>query len=158
MNPSKPPPLLNSKQKLRIRFERILVSGGCPLSSEHYVTCCSVGLVPKQLLSWPLYILLSCLIFFFQFSPVAQSCLTLCYPMTAACQASLSITNSQILLRLLSIESVMPSISSSIILFSSCLQFFPGTESFPMSQFFALGGQSIGVSASTSVLPMNTQD
>ena len=51
-----------------------------------------------------------------------------------------------------------PTISSSVIPFSSCLQSFPVSESFQMSQFFALGGQSIGVSASTSVLPMNTQD
>ena len=49
-------------------------------------------------------------------------------------------------------------ISSSVIPFSSCLQFFPASGSFQMSQFFASGGQSIGVSASTSVLPMNTQD
>ena len=46
-------------------------------------------------------------------------------------------------------------ISSSIILFSSCLQSFPASGSFPISQFFALGGQSIGFSASASVLPMN---
>jgi len=51
-----------------------------------------------------------------------------------------------------------PTISSSVIPFSSCLQFFPASGSFPMSQFFASGGQSIGVSASTSVLPKNTQD
>ena len=46
-------------------------------------------------------------------------------------------------------------ISSSVIPFSSCLQSFPASGSFPMSQFFASGGQSIGVSASASVLPMN---
>ena len=51
-----------------------------------------------------------------------------------------------------------PTISSSVIPFSSCLQSFPALGSFQMSQFFASGGQSIGVSASTSVLPMNTQD
>ena len=51
-----------------------------------------------------------------------------------------------------------PTISSSIIPFSSRLQSFPASESFPMSQLFTSGGQSIGVSASTSVLPMNTQD
>ena len=49
-----------------------------------------------------------------------------------------------------------PTISSSVIPFS-CLQSFPASGSFPMSQLFASGGQSIGVSASTSVLPMNTQ-
>ena len=51
-----------------------------------------------------------------------------------------------------------PTISSSIISFSSYLQSFPASASFPMSQFFTSGGQSIGVSASASVLPMNIQD
>ena len=48
--------------------------------------------------------------------------------------------------------------SSSVVPFSSCLQYFPASGSFQMSQFFAWGGQSIGVSASASVLPMNIQD
>ena len=51
-----------------------------------------------------------------------------------------------------------PTISSSVIPFSSCLRSFPASGSFQMSQLFASGGQSIGVSTSTSVLPMNTQD
>ena len=51
-----------------------------------------------------------------------------------------------------------PTISSFVIPFSSCPQSFPASESFQMSQFFISGGQSIGVSESTSVLPMNTQD
>ena len=51
-----------------------------------------------------------------------------------------------------------PTILSSVIPFSSCLQSFPVSGSFQMSQFFTSGGQSIGVSASTSVLPMNIQD
>ena len=51
-----------------------------------------------------------------------------------------------------------PNISSSIISFSSCLQSFSASGSFPMSQLFTSGGQSIGVSVSTSVLPVNTQD
>ena len=51
-----------------------------------------------------------------------------------------------------------PTISSSAVPFSSCLQSFPASGSFQMSQFFASGGQSMGVSASTSVLLMNTQD
>ena len=51
-----------------------------------------------------------------------------------------------------------PTISSSVIPFSSCSQSFSASGSFPMSQLFTSGGQSIGVSASTSVLPMNTQD
>ena len=51
-----------------------------------------------------------------------------------------------------------PTISSSVFPFSSCPQSFPASGSFPMSQLFASGGQSIGVSASASVLPMNTQN
>ena len=51
-----------------------------------------------------------------------------------------------------------PTISSSVIPFSSCLQSFPASESFIMSQFFASGGQSIGITASAAVLPMNIQD
>ena len=51
-----------------------------------------------------------------------------------------------------------PAISSSVVAFSSHLQSFPASESLPLNQFFTSGGQSIGVSASTSVLLMNTQD
>ena len=51
-----------------------------------------------------------------------------------------------------------PTISSSVIPFSSCLQSFPASASFQISQFFASGGQSIGVSATASVFPMNIQD
>ena len=50
-----------------------------------------------------------------------------------------------------------PAISSSVVPFSSCHQFFPASGSFPRSQFFTSGGQSIGVSASASVLPLNIQ-
>ena len=83
-------------------------------------------------------------------------------PWTAARQASLSITNSQSLLRLMSIKSVMPSnhlilSSASPVILFSCPQYFPAPGSFPMSQLFTSGGQSIGVSASASVLPMNIQ-
>ena len=78
-------------------------------------------------------------------------------PWTAA-QASLTITNSQSLLKLVSIESVMP--SNYLILCHPLLplpSIFPSIRVFS-SQFFSSGGQSIGVSASTSILPMNTQD
>ena len=51
-----------------------------------------------------------------------------------------------------------PTISSSIVPFSSCLQSFPSSGSFPVSWFFTSGGQSIGISASASILPMNIQD
>ena len=77
-------------------------------------------------------------------------------PWTAAYQASLSFTNSQSLLKLMSIELVMP--SNHLILchpLSSCLQSFPASGSFLMSRLFTSGGQSIIASASASVLPMN---
>ena len=120
-----------------------------------------------------------------QFSSVAQSCLTLFDPMdcstpglpvhqqlpeltqthvhqvrdetpwTAARQASLSITNSQSLPKLLSIKLVMP---SNHLILCCPLLLLPASGSFPVSQFFISGGQSIGVSASASVLPMNIQD
>ena len=80
-------------------------------------------------------------------------------PWNAARQASLSITNSQNLLKLMSIESVMP--SNHLILCLPLLllpSIFPSIRSFLMSQFFPSGGQSTGVSASASVLPMNIQD
>ena len=75
-------------------------------------------------------------------------------PWTAAPQASLSFSISQSLLKLMSIKSVMSSnISSSIVPFSSCLQAFAASGSFPVSWLFASGGQSIGASVSASVLP-----
>ena len=80
-------------------------------------------------------------------------------PWIAARQVSLSITNSRSLPKLMSIESVMP--SSHLILCRPLLLLppsLPASGSFPMGQLFTWGGQSIGVSASASVLPMNTQD
>ena len=94
-----------------------------------------------------------------KFRSVAQSCLTLCDPGTAACQASLSFTISQSSLKLMSIELVIP--SNHLIL---CCPFLLPPSIFPsisvffqMSQFFSSGGQNIGVSASASGLPMNIQ-
>ena len=78
-------------------------------------------------------------------------------PWTAACQASESIANSRSLLKLMSIESEMP---SNRLIVCGPLLFLPSIfpSIFQMSQFFASGGQSIRVSASASVLPMNIQD
>ena len=76
-------------------------------------------------------------------------------PLTSAAhQTSLSFTISWSLLKLMPIESGMPSnhLTLCVIPFSSCLQSFPASGSFPVSQLFASGGQSIGASASTSVL------
>ena len=78
-------------------------------------------------------------------------------PWTAAYQAFLSFTISQSVLKFMSFESVMPTISSSVIPFSSCLQSFPASGSFTVSWLFTSDGQSIGASASASVLPMNIQ-
>ena len=78
---------------------------------------------------------------------------------TAAFQASLSIANSQSLLKLMSIELIMP--SNHLILchpFSSCLQSFPASGSFPVSKFFVSCNQNIVTSALVSVLLMNIQD
>ena len=96
-----------------------------------------------------------------QFSSV-QSLSHVCLfvtPWIAACQASLSITNSRSSLKLTSIELwCHPAISSSVIPFSSCPQSLQSSESFPLSQLFTWGGQSTGASASASVLQMNSQD
>ena len=96
------------------------------------------------------------MIFLAQFSSVVQLCPTLqphevqhsrlpCpSPMLRACSNSSP-----------SSQWCHPTISSSVVPFSSCFQSFPASGSYPMSQFFASGSQSIGVSASASVLPMN---
>ena len=100
-----------------------------------------------------------CHIHFFQFSSVAQSCLTLCDPMNC------STPNLPVHYQLLEFtqthvhwvgDAIQPfhPLSSP---FSSCPQSLPASESFPMSQLFAWGGQSIGVSALASFLPKNTQ-
>ena len=94
-----------------------------------------------------------------QFSSVAQSCLTLCDPMDC------STPGFPVHHQLPELAQIHPlsqwshrTISSSVIPFSSCLQSCPASESFLVSQFFTSGGQSIGVSASASVHPVNIQD
>ena len=92
-----------------------------------------------------------------QFSSVTQSGLFVT-PWAAAHQPSLSFTISQSLVKLMCIESTMP--HNRLILccsFSSWLQSFPASGSFPVSRLFASGSQSIGASASASVLPINIQ-
>ena len=94
-----------------------------------------------------------------QFSSVAQSCPTPCNPMDCSTPGLPSITNSGVYSNPCPLSRwCHPTISSSVIPFSSCPQSFPTWGSSQISQLFASGGQSIGVSASTSVLPMNTQD
>ena len=97
-------------------------------------------------------------IFSFRLSSVTQLCLTLCNPMDCsmpgcpsptprACSNSCSLS-----------QWCHPTISSSVVPFSSCLQSFQAAGSFPMRQFFASGGQSIGASYLASVLLMTIQD
>ena len=92
-------------------------------------------------------------------SSVCQSCLILCntmYCTTPGLPVHLQLTEST---QPMSIELWCHlTISSSVIPFASCPQYFPASESLPMSQLFASGGQNIGVSVSTSVFPMNIQD
>ena len=90
--------------------------------------------------------------------PVTQSVQLFATPWSAARHVSLSFTNSRTLLKLMSIESVMP--SNHLILFHPLLlllSIFPSIRVFLMSQFLASGGQSIGTSVSVSVLPMTIQ-
>ena len=93
-----------------------------------------------------------------RFSSVLSRVWLFVTPWTAACQASLSITNSQSWLKLMSIKMVMP--SNHLIFCRPHLllpSIIPSNRAFP-SQFFASGGLNIGVSASASVLPMNIQN
>ena len=97
----------------------------------------------------------------FQFSSVAQSCMTLCDPMDCS-TSGLPVHHQLPDFTQTHVHWVSgwchPTISSSDVPFTSHLQSFPSSGSFQMSQLFASGGQSNGVSASTSVLLMNTQD
>ena len=96
----------------------------------------------------------------FQFSSAAQSCPTLCNPMNRSTPGlPVHLPTPRVHPNPHpSSRWCHPAISFSVIPFSSCPQSLPASESFPMSQLFAWDGQSIGVSASASVLPMNTQD
>ena len=96
----------------------------------------------------------------FNISSVAQSCPTFCEPWTAArCRPPCSSPTPRVYSNSCPLSRwCHPTISSSVVPFSSWLQSFSASRSFPMSQFFTSGGQSIGVSASASVLPVNIQD
>ena len=100
-------------------------------------------------------------LFISQFSSVTQSCPTLCDPMnlsTPGLPVCLSPTPGVHSNSCPSSQWCHPAISSSLVPFSSCPQSLPASGSFPVSQLFAWGGQSIGVSALASVLSMNTQE
>jgi len=99
-------------------------------------------------------------LFSVQFSLITQSCPTLCDPMnhsTPGLPVHHQLPESTQTHCLLS-QWCHPAISSFVVPFSSCPQSLPASESFQMNQLFTSVGQSIGVSASTSVLPLNTQD
>ena len=130
-----------------------VVSPGCHLCFWLICYRLEVPMTP----SFPVINLLEWLISSVQFSHSVMS--DSATPWTTAHQASFSITNSQSLPKPMSIELVMP---SNYLMFcrplSFCPQSFPASGSFQMSQLSASGGQSIGVSASASVLPMHTQN
>ena len=89
---------------------------------------------------------------------VARWCLTLLIPWTAAHQVSLSFTSPWLCWNSCPLsQQYHPSISTSVVPFSSCLKSFPASGYFPMSWLFTSGGQSIGASALASALPMNIQ-
>ena len=92
-----------------------------------------------------------------QLSSVAQSCLTLCDPMDCS-TPGLPVHHQLQEFTQTHVHRVGDAIQPSVIPFSSQLQSFPASGSFPRSQFFTSGGQSIGISALASVLPMNIQD
>ena len=94
-----------------------------------------------------------------QFSSVAQPCPTLCNPMNCS-TPGLPVHHHRPEFTQTHVHRVSDAFqpSSSVVPFSCCPQSFPASVSFQMGQLFASGGQNIGVSASTSVLPMNTQD
>ena len=99
------------------------------------------------------------LILLLQFISVAQSCLTLCPHESQRTRRPCPSPTPGVHPNPCPLSRwYHPAISSSVVRFSSCPQSLPASESFPMSQLFTWGGQSIGVSASTSVLPMNTQN
>ena len=91
------------------------------------------------------------------FSSVAESWLTLCDPMDCS-TLDFHVHHHIPKLAQTHVHQCHPTISSSVIPFCSCLQSFPASGSFPVSQFFASGGLSTGVSTSASILPMNIQD
>ena len=95
-------------------------------------------------------------LFFFSLRSVVQSCPTLCYPVDSS-KPGFPVHHQLLEPTQTHVHCVSDAVSSSVIPFSSCLHSFPAWGSFPMGQLFASGGQSIGASASASILPMNIQ-
>ena len=102
---------------------------------------------------------IACVFILVQFSSIAQSCLTLWPHGLQHARLPCPSPTSRVYSNSCPLSQwCHPTISSSVVPFSSHLQSFPASGSFQMSQFFASGGQSIGISASASVLSMNIQD
>ena len=120
---------------------------------------CTIWIPTTSVLEFQSFLTLSSTWHSVQFSSVAQLCLTLRPHEPQHARPPCPSPTSGIYLNSCPLSQwCHPAISSSVIPFSSCLQSFPASGPFQMSQLFASGGQSIGVSASASVLPMNTQD
>ena len=146
--------LLKQNEKKKASFSRYLLE-------SKWRKCFRVRLCPMLILKSDreqklVFLLMACK---HQFSSVTQSCLTLWDPMDCS-MPGLPVHHqlpefTQIHVHLVS-DTIQP--SHPVVPFSSCPQSLPASESFPMSQLFAWGGQSTGVSASASFLPKNTQD
>ena len=130
-----------------------------------FFLCCFQNIFSSGFPLTPLVIFWSLCWFFafsmtYPFSSVAQSCLTLCDPMNHS-TPGLPVHHQLPEFTQTQCPSSWwchPAISSSVVPFSSCPQSLPASETFPVSQLFTWGGQSTGVSALASFLPMNTQD
>ena len=125
---------------------------------SYYIYHCPSALSPRFFCDFTCQVCLPAyLALIVQFSSVAQLCLSLCDPMNRS-TPGLPVHHQLPESTQSHVHWVSDAIQPSVVPFSSCPQSFPASGSFQMSQLFASGGQSVGVSASTLVLPMNTQD
>ena len=141
-------PLSTNNARVGVKCHTLWVVRDCISDSSP-----SLNILPQYILDWELHE------GSFQFSSVAQLCPTLWDPMDCSMPGSLSNASTRVYSNSCPLSQwCHPTISSCVVLFSSCLQSFPASGSFQMSHFFVSGGQSFGVSASASVLPMNIWD
>ena len=149
--------LLNFKSYLHILADSLLLNISFANIFSHSVVCLLILLTIFHRTACNVTMKQRVNISSVQFSSVTLSCPTLCDHMDCMwplCPSPTPGTDSK---SCPSSEWCHPTISSSVIPFSSCFQSFSASESFQMSQFFASGGQSIRVSASATVFPMNIQ-
>ena len=134
-----------------MRLQRVRHDWACACTHTHTVILLPWSIMVSNHIFVPVTIVT-------KFSSVAQSCPTVCDPMDCSIPG-FSITTPGACSNSCPLSQwCHPAISDSVVPFSSCPQSFPVSGSFPMSQFFASGGQSIGALVSVSVLPMNVQD